>query len=250
MVWTAWLFRIQLVLIALMLVGMLGNKFSFLPFKLAFYGFGLSLLCVIGVGVIALLAFVLSLFVGANTWRGPALLSMLVGFLPLAVIVFVVGAKNFSVPAIHDISTDLENPPAFSAAVEARGQASNSLSREHPELANLQQKAYPDIKPLTISLSFDQAYAKSLSTVKSLGWEILSENAEAGIIEAVDETAFFGFKDDVVIRVTSMNTSSDNSSAEQTTQSRIDTRSVSRVGQSDLGANANRIKRFQEAFRQ
>ncbi|MGI1678346.1 MAG: DUF1499 domain-containing protein [Cellvibrionaceae bacterium] len=237
MVWTAWLFRIQLVLIAVMVIGLLGNKFSFLPFKLAFYGFGLSLLCIVALGVIALLGVLLSFIVGSSAWRGPGLLALVVGLLPLVIIVLVVGAKNFGVPAIHDITTDLENPPQYSAAISARGEGSNSLARENNDLAKLQQKAYPDVKPLLSTLSSAEAYQKSLATVKTLGWEILSENESAGTIEAFDETAFFGFKDDVVIRVTATPEGS-----------RIDMRSVSRVGQSDLGANAKRIKTFQEAF--
>ena len=237
LVWTAWLFRIQFVLILVMIVGLAGNKFSLLPFKLAFYSFGLSLLCIIALGVIALVAILLSFVVGSSAWRMPSLLALIVGLLPPIIIILVVGLKNFGVPAIHDITTDLENPPQYSAAIDVRGEASNSLDRSRSDLATLQQKAYPDIAPLLSALTPAEAYAKSIAVVKTLGWEILSENESEGTLEAYDETVFFGFKDDVVIRVTPTEEGS-----------RIDMRSVSRVGQSDLGANAKRIKKFQAEF--
>ncbi len=237
LVWTAWLFKVQIFFILVMVVGLMGHKFALLPFKLAFYSFGLSLLCIIVLGVIGLVATLLSFVVGSSAWRMPGLLALVVGLLPLVVIVLVVGPKNFGVPAIHDISTDLENPPQYSAAIDVRGASSNSLDRSNTALPKLQQKAYPDIAPLLSTLTPEDAFAKSVAVVKTLGWEILSENESAGIIEAYDETAFFGFKDDVVIRVKPTDVGS-----------RIDMRSVSRVGQSDLGANAKRIKKFQTEF--
>ena len=76
-------------------------------------------------------------------------------------------------------------------------------------------------------------------TVRSLGWEILGEDEEAGLLEAAETTPLLGFTDDIVIRVRSLNEGV-----------LIDLRSVSRVGISDLGANAKRIRRFVEALKQ
>jgi uncharacterized protein (DUF1499 family) len=67
--------------------------------------------------------------------------------------------------------------------------------------------------------------------------KIESTDIAAGLVEATATTFWFGFKDDVVVRVVA-----------NAAGSRIDIRSVSRVGQSDIGANAARIEKFLAAF--
>jgi uncharacterized protein (DUF1499 family) len=95
-----------------------------------------------------------------------------------------------------------------------------------------QRRAYPDIQPLVLQVGAEQAFARALAAVRDLGWNVVADDREAGRIEAVDTTFWFGFKDDVVIRVSEMNPGS----------SRIDVRSKSRVGVGDLGTNARRIR--------
>ncbi len=138
-----------------------------------------------------------------------------------------------SVPPIHDITTDGVNPPMFSGLVD--GVPERSLKYE--DVYDQQQSAYPDIASITSSLSVADAYAKALAAAASLGWEIAREDQSAGIFEAVDTTFWFGFKDDVIIRVVS-----------QGGGSMVDVRSVSRIGRSDLGKNADRIREFIRAF--
>ena len=137
------------------------------------------------------------------------------------------------VPPIHDITTDGVNPPMFSGLVE--GMPERSLAYE--DVYDQQQSAYPDIESMASPLSVADAYAKALATAASLGWEIAREDQSAGLVEAVDTTFWFGFKDDVIIRVGARGDGSV-----------IDVRSVSRVGRSDLGKNADRIREFVEAF--
>ncbi len=137
------------------------------------------------------------------------------------------------VPPIHDITTDGANPPMFSGLVE--GMPERSLAYE--DVYDQQQSAYPDIESIASPLSVADAYAKALATAASLGWEIAREDQSAGLVEAVDTTFWFGFKDDVIIRVGARGDGSV-----------IDVRSVSRVGRSDLGKNADRIREFVEAF--
>ncbi len=137
------------------------------------------------------------------------------------------------VPPIHDITTDGANPPMFSGQVE--GMPERSLTYE--DVYDRQQPAYPDIEPITSSLSVDDAYAKALATATGLGWEIAREDPSAGTFEAVDTTFWFGFKDDVIIRV-----------GPHAGASIVDVRSVSRIGRSDLGKNASRIREFVDAF--
>jgi len=139
-------------------------------------------------------------------------------------------------PPIHDITTDTADPPAFVMAPRERGDGSNSLDTK-PETIAAQQAAYPDLDTLVTPAPVEDAFARARETAKALGWEIYNEDLSAGIIEAVDTTAIMGFKDDVVIR---LRTNADGTL--------VDLRSVSRVGVSDLGANAARIRQFLEAF--
>lgn len=144
-----------------------------------------------------------------------------------------------SVPPIHDITTDTEQPPQFAAVVPLRGANANPIEYGGTEVARQQREAYPDIAPLSLALPPAQAFARGLAAAKGMGWEIVAQDPAAGRIEATATTFWFGFKDDVVVRVTA----ADNGS-------RIDVRSLSRVGQSDLGANARRIRRYLAALKE
>ncbi len=141
-------------------------------------------------------------------------------------------------PAIHDITTDLEDPPQFLAVIPLRGPGENSVEHAGPKLATIQARAYPDIKTATVPYGFDMSVKRVLSVVREMGWEIVFVDEENGHVEATDTTFWFGFKDDIVIRVRRLNN----------THSLIDLRSGSRVGVGDLGANANRIKAFLSRF--
>lgn len=142
--------------------------------------------------------------------------------------------KAESVPAIHDITTDTANPPPFEADILAlRKGAANSAVYGGPKIAALQAKAYPDIVPMRFSLPPSQVYAAALQTVAARGWKLVSNDPTTGIIEATATTFWFGFKDDVVIRIRSKGTGT-----------RLDIRSESRIGTSDVGRNAQRIRGF------
>lgn len=135
-----------------------------------------------------------------------------------------------SFPRIHDISTDLNNPPVFVAISSVRGSAVR-----HPgaEVAAQQLRAYPDIRTLVLPVPKEEAFKSALSAVHDLGWEVAAERPAEGTIEATDTTFWFGFKDDVVVRVQPAGN-----------RSLLDIRSVSRVGISDVGTNAKRIRAF------
>ncbi|HUJ80006.1 MAG TPA: DUF1499 domain-containing protein [Nitrospiria bacterium] len=137
------------------------------------------------------------------------------------------------VPAIHDITTDPDHPPLFVAVLPLRAGAPNPPDYRGPEIAAQQRSAYPEIVPVFLKMPPDRAFALASAAAKGMGWQIVAEAPEEGRIEATDTTLWFGFKDDIVIRVTS----SDGGS-------RIDVRSVSRVGRSDVGTNARRIDAF------
>jgi len=170
------------------------------------------------------------------------------GFL-LAVAGIVLGALAFGVPGnwyriakrvpmIHDITTDTENPPMFASVLALRKDAPNSAIHGGPEIAAQQHAAYPDIRPLVSDIPPAQAYERASSMARQMGWKIVDENQAEGRIEATATTRWFGFKDDVVIRISP---TADNGS-------RFDIRSVSRVGRSDVGTNARRIRAFLKKF--
>ena len=138
-----------------------------------------------------------------------------------------------ALPKIHDISTDLINPPLFVKILPLRASAPNPATYGGPEVAAAQKSGYPDIAPRDLNLAPTAAFARAVTAAKSMGWELVHADANNGIIEATATTFWFGFKDDVVIRI--MPTA---------TGSRVDMRSVSRVGKSDVGANAARIREF------
>lgn len=139
------------------------------------------------------------------------------------------------VPRIHDITTDTQNPPPFDAILPLRADAPNPAEYGGPEVATKQQQAYPDIKPARFDFPKEKVFEQALAVAQEMGWEIVGAEPSKGRIEATDTTFWFGFKDDVVIRITAT-----------TGGSRVDMRSVSRVGLSDVGTNAQRIRSFLE----
>ena len=155
--------------------------------------------------------------------------------LPGAVLL-ILAMQGGKVPPIHDITTDVDDPPVFETAPTLRGASANPLSIK-PEVLAQQLEAYPDLDTLRSTNSYEGTYNRALTTARSLGWEITREDPIGGYIEAVDTTAMMNFKDDIVLRV--------RTNAEG---SLVDLRSVSRVGRSDLGANAKRIRAFRAAF--
>jgi hypothetical protein len=136
-------------------------------------------------------------------------------------------------PPIHDITTDTENPPRFVAMIPLRQGSPNSIEYQGEATASQQRRAYPDIRSATIAEPPDQAFKRALGAARDLRWQIVAAVPAQGRIEATDTTLWFGFKDDIVIRVTPA-----------ASGSRIDVRSVSRLGEGDLGKNAARIRAY------
>ena len=146
-------------------------------------------------------------------------------FMPLSMM-----NKAKSVPPIHDITTDLVNPPKFLAILALRADAPNPAEYQGEEIASQQRSAYPELKTQKYSQTTEQVFDAALAAVKNMGLEVVTSDKTLGLIEAYDTTTWFGFVDDVVIRI---------QSAEQMTM--LDARSKSRVGMSDIGKNAERL---------
>ena len=142
-----------------------------------------------------------------------------------------------ALPPIHDITTDMDNPPAFVAALKLRPKDANTVAYEK-DVAAKQRAAYPDIAPVKAKLAPAEAFKRALDTANAMpGWTVVDADPATGRIEANETSRWFRFTDDVVIRVTA-----------DAAGSRIDVRSVSRVGRSDFGVNAGRVRAYTAAL--
>ena len=149
-----------------------------------------------------------------------------------------------SVPAIHDISTDLADPPQFIALTLRADNLDSIPGAEDSEMKGmsptqrwtlLHQREYGGIRSVRINQPVNAVMAKAARLATDRGWEIAANLPTEGRLEATSTTALFRFKDDVVLRVRP---------TEDASGSIVDMRSVSRVGQSDLGVNAKRVQAF------
>jgi uncharacterized protein (DUF1499 family) len=147
-------------------------------------------------------------------------------------------AQARRVPPIHDVTTDPEDPPAFVAVLARRSGARNPIQYGGPAVAAQQRKAFPDLVPLDLAASPERAFPAIEAAARGLGWEIVEAVPAEGRLEATATTTWFGFKDDVVVRVRPRDGGS-----------RVDVRSLSRVGVSDLGVNAARVRAFLDRLR-
>jgi fatty-acyl-CoA synthase len=250
--WHARLARILAIVLPLFLVAAaLGTKFGLWGWELGLGAFALGGLVLIGLTLLAaIVSIVLILRSGSRLGLLSAGFGMVValGFVALFAPLFA-GAGSHP---IHDMATDTANPPAFSAQVlAARAKAgANPLNAYDTPLGETEQFAgtqpplsdmttaqivtekYPELEPLEIGETDKNEAVNAIQlAMADMGFTDIRYNPEGSTIEGVAETFWFGFKDDVVARVS---------------ESAVDFRSVSRVGQSDLGANAKRIMELRE----
>jgi uncharacterized protein (DUF1499 family) len=188
-------------------------------------------------GVAALSVAVLSLLLGRSRIELCGILMAILAFAVGGVIAYVPWHYNQirrTAPPIHDITTDPDNPPEFVAVLPLRtAEGGNSVAYEGAKIAELQRRAYPEIVPLAVALAAPAAFNRALEAAQRMGWVIVAANEATGRIEASDRSRWFGFTDDIVIRVTAAGSGS-----------RIDLRSSSRQGRSDFGVNATRVDRY------
>ena len=157
-----------------------------------------------------------------------------------AVIVLALGLflyKAASVPRIHEISTDTENPPPFVALLAARQDSWNGAVYGGPAVAAAQRKGYPDIIPLLLPDPPERVFPRVEAVAREMAWHIAATVPAEGRLEATATTPVLRFKDDVVVRV-----------SPALNGSRVDIRSVSRIGHGDMGANAKRVRAFLAAL--
>ena len=144
-----------------------------------------------------------------------------------------------SAPRINDISTDTADAPAMIVTQQMRRGAPNPATYPGAGTAVQQRAAYPDITPIVLNATPAEAFRRVDEVAMSMGWDVVARAPADGRIEAVDTSEWFGLQDDIVVRLR----------PEGTSGTRIDIRSKSRVGESDFGENARRIREFRDRLR-
>jgi uncharacterized protein (DUF1499 family) len=215
--------------LVLLIVAGPGTRFGVWGFRT-----GLNLLHYAVFGGLGAIVFGLAALVAGARAKG--LLAVVVGLATVAV-PWLWQRTARSVPPIHDITTDTEDPPRFVAVLARRGSDANAADYAGAAIATQQKGAYPELTGLVLAEPPAAAFARVRAALARLGLEEVAAEEAEGRIEATDTTPWFGFKDDVVVRL-----------RPQGAGTRVDVRSLSRVGRSDLGTNAKRIRRILAAL--
>lgn len=182
---------------------------------------------------LGLIAVVLSLVgVARSGSKGMALAGLVLGLIAAGMPAMSINTARHS--PIHDVSTDRGNPPQFVAVLPLRAAAKAANSTDYDaRTAELQKETYPDIGPLHLDVAPAQAFDRAVAAAHGMKWEMVATDPAQGRIEATATTFWFGFKDDIVVRI-----------AADGNGSRVDVRSLSRIGKSDVGANARRVRDY------
>jgi uncharacterized protein (DUF1499 family) len=186
---------------------------------------------------VSVVALVVSIARGSRRRLALAAVALLVALAAFA-IPWRMQAQTRRVPPIHDVTTDPEDPPAFVEVLARRSGARNAVDYGGPRVAAQQRAAYPDLMPLDLAAPPERVFRAVEATARGLGWEVVAAVPADGRLEATATTPWFGFKDDVVVRVRARGPGS-----------RVDVRSLSRVGVGDLGVNAGRVRMFLDRLR-
>lgn len=223
-----WTTRVAGAGIVITIIGFLCAPLGVSPFTaMAALGLG-SLLLIIG-GIMGGIGMIRG---GAASATTGTLIAVVLGLAALVNFLSRMGAGG---APIHDITTDTVNPPEFIAVAELRTENENPVEYGGAEVAAIQAEAYPDIKTIELPDPPSFVFQTALEVANDMGWEIVASDADSRRIEATATTPFVGFKDDVVIRITTKGA-----------MSLVDVRSKSRIGRGDIGVNADRIRAFRE----
>jgi uncharacterized protein (DUF1499 family) len=215
----------------------LGARFELWHFRVGFMILQWATYGLFAVILLSLIGTVFAQRMHLRAARTTGLLSLVLGLVAVSPPLYQVYLSK-QVPAIHDISTDTANPPQFVAVLPLRKKDDNSLA-PNPESTAMQVSAFPDLQPVLVAAAPPQTLRRAEQAARAMGWDIVAVDPQAMRIEATATTLLFGFKDDIVIRVSPQATGPG---------SLVDMRSASRVGRSDLGVNARRIRSYFKQF--
>jgi hypothetical protein len=230
--------------LAAALIAALGSGQGWWHFRPAFLVLRYAFFAAAAGGVLALIALILSL----RARSGRILLNLLSLAAALGFVLYL-GLQvrtAYSVPAIHDITTNLEDPPAFHRLEVRADNLENIPDLGDPALAALppeerwkevHRRAYGDLRTVRVPWDVEETVERARALAEERGWEVVTNDAARGILEFTDTTFFFRFKDDVAVRVRPDPAGGG---------ALVDMRSISRVGVSDVGVNARRIRAFLE----
>ena len=236
---------------ALILVGAVGTKLGWWSWKVGFVavmvrgplGMGWAPALAALAIVVALVGLIISIWAGS--WKR-ALTALVVGILTMGAFIMV-GGQAKKAPPIHDVATDWTNPMMFSEKVmQSRGPEANPVSPDPAaaagplagrKIADVNAKTCPGARPVMLAKPPADAYAAARAALEKDGLRIVTDDPAAGRMEAVATSFWYGFKDDLVVRVKA-----------EGAGSRVDMRSISRVGVSDLGQNCKRVTRLAAAM--
>jgi len=235
------------------LIGAVGTKLGWWSWKIGFVA--VMVRGPMGVGwapalttlaiVVALVGLVIS--IGYGLWRR-AFTALVVALLTMGAFI-VMGGQAKKAPPIHDVATDWSDPMMFSDKVmQDRGPGANPVAPDGMiasgalagrKVSDINAKTCPGAKPILLATAPSEAYATAKKALTADGLKIVTDDPTASRLEAVATSFWYDFKDDVLVRV-----------KPQGAGSRIDIRSVSRVGVSDLGQNCKRVTRLAAAMAQ
>ncbi|MGB5854505.1 MAG: DUF1499 domain-containing protein [Oceanisphaera sp.] len=221
----------SLLCLLLPLVGIVGTRLHWWPYYVGLLWLVAALAC-------ALLLLPLALW--QRQWLATASPTLLI----LLVLPFMI--KAFTLPAIHDISTDTQTPPTLTAATTLRSGGDHNTDYAGTTVAQQQRATWPEIQPLIIQQPIKQVHAQVQALIAQRGWTITANSDTQ--LEAVVSSTLFGFRDDIAIRLTPVESTAVSNDVHdlnsEQSATKVDMRSASRVGKSDLGANAERIRAF------
>lgn len=252
-----WLFIILAPLV--FVVAAIGYKIGAFDLGVAFGTFNQKLgpLVLLLCGIMGAASLVGTFIVTPRKGLIPGILGVLIMMVAMGKLISTKKTVYEKLPFIHDVTTNTQEPPIFGKIVMAEraavegvntadyiGKMAPIFKDEKPVgqklVSALQTKAFPEIRPLVLSETKDVVFGEALATAKSMGWKIKEEDLAAGRIDATDTTFWYGFEDDITIRLR----------ASEGGGTIVDVRSLSRVGGSDLGKNAERIGTFLERLAQ
>jgi uncharacterized protein (DUF1499 family) len=227
-----WARRMALFFVQLLILTVLLHRFGSLATPAA-----LNLLTVsIGglvLAIIVALVGIVRIWFGGQIGAGQAFAAIAIALIGLALPLYYF-SQFFRLPRLNDIETTPRQPMQFSQLAAQRPADANRIVEPDLTAAELQEKAYPDLRPMELERSATETFDIVHEAVKRIGWTIVLNEPpgeQPGRIEATDRTMIMGYTDDALVRVTG-----------DDTHAFIDVRSVSRYGMHDLGANADRIR--------